>query len=516
LSGLICNSVQTGIIMISSITVGSSTLNINPSGIINFANSLNSLMLFQLIYFDKYFPSNINSMMNASSLISFGNFPQLYSFSDASSVLSNPLWLENNIINFNLINGPSYIINIVPTFEIIGLLIIVLFFSNGFLYQSSLLRRIKQTLNINNILMLFYQSTFFQFTISSLVSSFYDTTNYDYFSFISQILSFIMIFVQIFITFYFALRIFENKKRLLHPDVEESFGDLYWNLKISNICVYSNLIDNLKFQLIMLFLFIFQNLPTYSIISTSLIYTISLIYILYVKPFESTSNFMQAIIKETLMIAISVMFGLLKILIEKAQPIDLYQEMLLFLFVGVLVNEFFFQIIQYLYILQDIFSSLRKKQSRTIKRIKITTFEDILDVEQYQNFKTIYGQMKNDKSKFFASFRNDEELFNTSYSCWKKSLNQNHPRMKISEKMLIKPEFLRKNKLKPFECSINLGIPPGENSQFKKGKRILIFKIRNTKKNRLVRNPNKIRVYNKKLENSKTSEFKRNSSRIII
>ena len=141
-----------------------------------------------------------------------------------------------------------------------------------------------------------------------MASGFFDTNNFDYFSFSSLQLSFIYLQIQIFVSIFLLVQLYHHKNRLHLPEVEEILGDLYLNCKNNHKSIYTMVLYNLKLQLIMLFLFIFQDYPNIEIAITSSLYSCSLLYLIFIRPFDNNLDLVQTFIKEQILMSISVMF----------------------------------------------------------------------------------------------------------------------------------------------------------------------------------------------------------------
>ena len=315
-------------------------------------------MSFQLLCYDEFFPININSLMNTSAFFCFNFLPNIILIDDEQKeLISDNLWFENNIMNHNSFNGPSFIftnLSLICTTFMILLSILLLY---QVIYASRGIRRIRISFNLFSILIYINQSTFYQFTISSLGSVFYDTNNYNYFSFSSYEVSFIYLIIQILTSLYLILQLYNNRNRLDSPEVEEIVGDIYISCKNNQKSIYATVIYNLKLQIIMFLLFEFQHNPNIEIVFITLIYTFSLLYLLFVQPFESNLELIQNIIKELLILAISIMFGVIKIYLENGKFIETLKDILLILFISVIGNEFLFIFLNFIITCKDYLSS---------------------------------------------------------------------------------------------------------------------------------------------------------------
>ena len=110
-------------------------------------------MSFQLLYYYDFFPSNINRLLNISSIFIL-NFPSIiqFEYKNNQEIVSNPIWLDNNVININALNGPSFAFTNDTTILIILCTLILICILYLLIYRTQLMRRIRLTFNIFSVL----------------------------------------------------------------------------------------------------------------------------------------------------------------------------------------------------------------------------------------------------------------------------------------------------------------------------------------------------------------------------
>ena len=254
--------------------------------------------------------------------------------------------------------------------------VLVLIFLFGMLgFSGSRIRSLRTYLHTNYILGL-YLAIIYQITISSLANVFYDNRNFDLFSFCSSILSFFFLCIQLIIYFIMILVIAFNKIKLIDPEFENFYGITYENLKLTSPKYYMIVILNFKLQLLLFIAFVFQNYAQIQIISFIIIYSISLISKIVLRPQEDFLNNSQSIIREFFFLCLSISFYIYNYFLYNKNPIvDLIKMILLINLISIFMNETIFSIIQFVVIIKELCTEEKVSNFFMKKNLRLRNLE---------------------------------------------------------------------------------------------------------------------------------------------
>ena len=349
----------------------------DPFGIISIANSFNELMTFQLVNLNNSYPFILNQLMNASSIFTYDFLPNPLNIFSNIIIDSDSSLFVNNIPNHNSLSGPSFLYNILQLFPPICGLIFIFLINSIIIHSGYITRSFRFKTNFSNYIIYLRQSIFYQISIAAFSSMFYDSNKIDIIEFISYILGFIFLTCQMVLTIFFIFFLNLRKKLLYLPFIEDYFGGLYEGVEIESLSIYANEINTLKIQIVIYLMFIFQEYPFLQIILTIFIYTSSLLYNMLFRPFENFLDLLQSLIRESLFLAIGIMFLVYKIMMQTNKDLFNYQVILFFLFISILLNEFLFTILNYIY-----FFVYSCKENSVRNRMCIETTFEHLEIER--------------------------------------------------------------------------------------------------------------------------------------
>ena len=425
---------------LSGIAVGATILSFNPLGALFLLNCVNELSTFQLLNFNTSYPANINKFFNLTSFFNFNfiNNPLSY-FLDINK-LSDISLLENNIQHHNSFQGASFLYNIFQQyFQIIGLLVIILV-PTITLKGGIFLRYIKQNFHIN-ICFYMYFATFYQVVIISIGAAFYDNANNDIFTCFSTLLEYIFITLEFLLLPIFLLIIHFNKSKLESFEFENIFGLLYEGIDFSSCKIgLVSFIFNIKIVFLVAIAFLFQNYHFIQLSLFNLFYLISAILIFCSRMNAEFIDNLQLLIKEILLLIISVTFGLDYIFIRMNHKGEkLLRDIILFEIMSVFCNECIFSIISLIHYLINICKETTIRSfilfRNANKRFSFKLRNEEVRGKHFhsRNFKEKYSFTMIDQRANTVEFQEGDKIIKNELAEIKKRIDSNRNEQKINE-----------------------------------------------------------------------------------
>ena len=99
-----------------AVELGASLFSFNMMSFIQLANTMEEIMIFQLINSEPNYPENVNELLNTADLFNFKFLSNPFENILYSSFLFKNIWLDNNIRNHNSLEYPSFLFNFMLIF----------------------------------------------------------------------------------------------------------------------------------------------------------------------------------------------------------------------------------------------------------------------------------------------------------------------------------------------------------------------------------------------------------------